>query len=736
MSTTSSTWYVADIEADNLLDSITKIHCICVRDPDSGESWDYGPDQLDEALKRLHKPDYLVFHNAIGYDVPALKKILNWSPREGQKIRDTLVWVRICYPDRKKDDKADGRKIIAALNGGHSLEDWGVRLGHKKMQFTGEWSTFTPEMLQYCHQDVVVGAEILKMCRSFNVPEPALIDEHLFALEGQRLSDRGFAFDTAHAEAFAAELLTITQDIEGELRSLFPAKSLYTEMKKPAFFKARFSDGTEDTFPTKEAITEAVKTRQPGFYEVEWPDGSVSKYVTKKAADDDRKERGIKPSQWKLKKVEGCKVASVEPGPPWIKETVVEFNPGSRPQVRKALYERYKWVSSRLTETGVKKLLLSEGTFEELVLDYGALKEEILRSSGLAEGNKLADYLMAKKMLSQLATGPQAWLKKVRDGRIHHRMNPIGCVTFRVAHSGPNLGQNPSIHHDKATGEPLKGVPGRFGWESRRCFVASEGMVMVGTDLAGIEARMLAHYLSPIDGGAYIKQVLEGDIHALNCASLQAIAGYKVGRNESKTPFYAHLYGIGDLKQGRQFVSLCVDAEAEWQSFLAFYKRKPDKITRSHHIKGRKIAFNPSEMAFARIGAKVKAAFEQGIEGYGELNRRVQAAGERGFISPLDGRHIPVRHKHSALNTLFQGAGAIIAKRWTIDVMATTRREALPVHLLAFVHDELQQETYQQHTERLVVICKEAIKRTTEHYSIALPLDCESRVGYNWAETH
>ena len=69
-------------------------------------------------------------------------------------------------------------------------------------------------------------------------------------------------------------------------------------------------------------------------------------------------------------------------------------------------------------------------------------------------------------------------------------------------------------------------------------------MVMVGADLAGIELRMLAHYLARYDGGRYGDILLNGDIHQVNADKIG------ISRRAVKTVTYAFLYGAGDAKIG------------------------------------------------------------------------------------------------------------------------------------------------------------------------------------------
>ena len=81
-------------------------------------------------------------------------------------------------------------------------------------------------------------------------------------------------------------------------------------------------------------------------------------------------------------------------------------------------------------------------------------------------------------------------------------------------------------------------------------------MVMVGSDLAGIELRLLAHYLAKYDGGKYADIILNGDIHQENADKIG------ITRKEVKTLTYAFLYGAGDKKIGTSFDGSLGEIEA------------------------------------------------------------------------------------------------------------------------------------------------------------------------------
>ena len=128
-----------------------------------------------------------------------------------------------------------------------------------------------------------------------------------------------------------------------------------------------------------------------------------------------------------------------------------------------------------------------------------------------------------------ISEGVNAWQKLVTTySRIHHHCS-VATSTFRCAHRKPNLAQVPSDE--------------RF----RSLFTVGPGLIMVGADLAGIELRMLAHYLARYDGGRYAKILTTGDIHQTNADKIG------ITRSQVKTVTYAFLYGAGDTKIGHSY---------------------------------------------------------------------------------------------------------------------------------------------------------------------------------------
>ena len=275
-------------------------------------------------------------------------------------------------------------------------------------------------------------------------------------------------------------------------------------------------------------------------------------------------------------------------------------------------------------------------------------------------------------MLQKRVAQIDSWLKAVKDdGRVHGRVITNGAVTGRMTHQSPNMAQVPA-------------VSAPFGTECRSCWTVDEGNVLVGIDASGLELRMLAHYM---DDENYTNELLNGDIHTAN----QRAAGLE-SRPLAKTFIYAFLYGAGDAKIGA--------------------------IVGGNSTTGRKLKeeFLSNTPSLERVrGDTLK-----------------QAAS--GILAGLDGRKLRVRSEHAALNTLLQGAGAIVMKQALVHL--SDRLKNIPHRFVANVHDEWQIETTAHYADTVGRIGVRAIRIAGETLSLRCPLDGEYRVGNNWAETH
>lgn len=369
-----------DIEADGLLNTITKIHCIVAMDIDTGQFYRFRPHQIENGLYLLKTASQLIAHNGINYDIPAIKKLYPTWDIDPNKVYDTLVGSRLLYanikvPDAKatkrwREHLEHGRNfkgymLPPKLFGSHSLKAWGYRLGELKGEFAEEtdWQTYSDEMLEYCAQDVRVTALLYKRQEQKDCPAQAMILEHQAAFVLSQMERNGFKFDKEKADYLAQILLAERYKRESVLIKTFGC-----------WYQANGTTVPKKTICYKDPVR-----------------------------------------------------ADLTQGVPYTKIKLVEFNPSSRKHIAKVLKER-GWIPTAFTPNGDPKIddeILQRLDFPEaqLLADYFMLQK---RLGQLLEGEQAWFKHLTK------------------DGFIHGSINPCGAVTGRATHSNPNIAQVPS----------------------------------------------------------------------------------------------------------------------------------------------------------------------------------------------------------------------------------------------------------------------------------------------------
>ena len=268
----------------------------------------------------------------------------------------------------------------------------------------------------------------------------------------------------------------------------------------------------------------------------------------------------------------------------------------------------------------------------------------------------------------------ESWLESLQDdGRVHGFVIPNGAITGRMTHRNPNMAQVPS------SSSP-------YGKECRSCWIVEEGNKLVGIDASGLELRMLAHYM---DDKEFINEIINGDIHTAN----QKLAKLE-SRDKAKTFIYALMYGAGDEKLGKVVGGNTSDGKRARQYF---FDNKPE---------------------------------------FKSLRDRVQRASAKKYLKGIDGRKLYIRNSHAALNTLLQGAGAIVMKKALSLLDTKLKLNTIDYKFVANIHDEWQVEVKESQAHFVGLRAVEAIIEAGEYFNLRCPLDGEYKIGDNWSETH
>lgn len=406
-------------------------------------------------------------------------------------------------------------------------------------------------------------------------------------------------------------------------------------------------------------------------------------------------------------------------------------------QIKKKLLLRQYWPTSpKITEDSFESVSEDEGRSLHL------LKERMIRT----HRRSLLEGLVAKVR---------------EDGKLSGEANPCATPTARMKHkiivnipaSGAFYGEqcrglfladkrekgrgNRLIHKLTQamidTGE-FRRVPntnvyqeldkGKWTYAGHCTFLVPDGQdAFVGGDGAGLELRMLTHYLiavskmlleqakasgnsqsiafyqKALDSALEYREVLlNGDIHSHN----QRLAGLPT-RKQAKTFIYAFLYGAGNANLGAQLGGGISEGQAARETFL------------------KECPCIPVLMTWVQ-----------------------EFAAKNGWVPAIDGRKLIMRRDavsgevmtHKALNTMLQSAGSIVMKIAGCYLTAWNIRDGLDCHQVIMMHDEYQFTCKWEHVPQLRANIDACVKKAGEQLNMECPLASDSMLGASWLHTH
>jgi DNA polymerase I-like protein with 3'-5' exonuclease and polymerase domains len=263
-----------DLEGNALLNKATVIHCDVIINLDTDEIFEYGPQQIPEALAHLARFDYLVGHNITGYDLPLLRRLHHWSPKAGCTIIDTLIASRLILPNVDDlDDTAAGMgdPKMGKLRGRYSIEAWGARLRIPKVGTEIEdWSKWTREMQARCVADTKITKALWQFLQPDGYPAEALALEHRVAQICERITADGVPFDVNAAERLRQQWTARRTELDAQLAQQFPGANLNSRRQIGALLEARGWVPEKRTEKTKQPkiddeLLESIPTLYPEF---------------------------------------------------------------------------------------------------------------------------------------------------------------------------------------------------------------------------------------------------------------------------------------------------------------------------------------------------------------------------------------------------------------------------------------------------------------------------------------
>lgn len=313
--------------------------------------------------------------------------------------------------------------------------------------------------------------------------------------------------------------------------------------------------------------------------------------------------------------------------------------------------------------------------------------KEFCEESGIEEVKLIAQWMALEGRAN--AIGNWIDLYDHNTGCIHGNLWLASSLRYR--HDNPNTANIPAVRLDEDD-KPIKGVEGYYTYEARDLWTCrGKDRRLVGVDAKGIQLRCLAHYL---DDDNFTSAILAKDPHAAN-RDAWGFTSDAAGRRLAKTILYAIVMGAGD---GR------ISSEAG--------------------------------ISVKEAKAAKKLLFDR-VPGLPALIQRLKAEFNRsGRITLCDGSKVAMKRDYTVIPYLLQGDESRIMKLAAIYIQRGIEQAGLDVLKVGDIHDEHQYDVYASHVEEFIELCKDCFQRSGEFFNYKVPMDCDAKVGFTWAETH
>jgi len=481
--------YVFDIEANGLLVSCTKLHCVVLKELDSKEVFKFRPKE-DGWAYRLEEAEITTGHNVVGYDLPALKKLTGFKLPDSVRVHDTAILSKVLNYRRF------GYRP-------HSLKVWGEHLGFPKIDFN-EFEEFSEEMLTYCVGDVELNYLVYY----------ALVDELQRALTTKKGEYLKTYIKAEHATAewcAEAELNGWPFDVEGALalkEELDEKIAVSTKALEPKLgLKIIAVDKVKGVVPPK-----SPKWTKEGFYYAH----TANWFDIDPCEGHPSMSRPIEGDYCRIE-VEPVKLSSLTDMKVWLNS--VGWEP---------------------TEFNYKQTRVN-GRFEMIPMSP-KITEESLEFLG-GDGKLYHEFLMVSARVSIVNT----WLESFdENGNLHGSCNTIGTPSMRATHK--TIVNVPSL--DSAYGAEMRSLfRSKEGWRIVGC--DSKGNQARG--LAHyLGNKEYTDILLEGDIHQYNADKLTDALHSLNYTvdvlMEKGLPEGRVPRSAAKRVFYALLFGASGAK--------------------------------------------------------------------------------------------------------------------------------------------------------------------------------------------
>jgi DNA polymerase-1 len=537
--------------------------------------------------------------------------------------------------------------IKGAKTGAYSLKSFGIRFKFPKGDYD-DWSQYTPEMGEYCLQDCRVTLKIWEklLSKGYEWDSEWNRIEHDFARVQQKAVNRGVWFDEDLQRKTLLEIDTRMNEIQQSVEDVLGYA--YQDFDYTLLAEVTKSNPTPRTLEERLPIHAKNKMANAKL-EFPWYD---KPYYYNKSKTKVRVKYPVKITL-DTKKLLIEKLQELGWKPEFYTDPS-ETHPNGQPQ------------------------LVRDGEVDPNLVNMGD------------EYKEFSEYFMLKHRLG-LIHGLTKLLRP--DGRIPADADTVGTVTGRVSHKGVANFPRVSTPYGKV-------IRAMFGVQP------NSNRTLIGSDLAGIEARLLAHFMNDAEFTDFISGVDENgepnDVHTYNIGAVYKLVGIKIDRNGSKTFYYALVYGAGDPKMGSVIGGSAKEGKALKEGYFGMF---PGLLATKERME------------------------EEGKNGYVRIlgDRIVKLTRSRGFDGEMQ------YDTRKALNSLLQGSGAIYFKKWAVEVDKRLREGDV---ITILYHDEIEIDCDENNVEYNKQVLQTAVEETDKYFKVNCPNAIDTKVGTTWADVH
>jgi DNA polymerase-1 len=305
------------------------------------------------------------------------------------------------------------------------------------------------------------------------------------------------------------------------------------------------------------------------------------------------------------------------------------------------------------------------------------------------------DYLKYKALQKVKSSYGIKFLKHVskHTGRVH--------TTFmQILNTGRTSSSSPNLQNIVSSSELLP-----EGDEWRKAFTAPKGRVLIVSDFANQELRILADK----SGEKVMQKALNNneDLHSITASK---VYNMKVTKTEN-----SHLRHAGKVL-----------------NFAIAYGAGPDKISNALNISKKEAAKVIAN--FYRGYPSLKNYFdvrEQEVYKYGYLI--VDNIGRKAFfdISNMDSK-LAGEYRRKSQNYCIQATAASMAKLAGVIILADIEKSKLNANVVSLIHDEFIVECDESDSETVKTIVENAMSIAGKAFSPSTPSYGDAKVSRNW----